>query len=114
MPRSATVPPISRAALAALLAGALGACTSVQVRSVGTNTGQAAYDLGGPTLALLDAEARRLCPRGFEVWRQWSRVTGVAAAGGGSVPSATAAAFSYDLQPDAAQMSVVCRSPNPA
>jgi hypothetical protein len=94
----------------------LTACAAVQVRTVGTNTGQPAFDLSGPTSEVLAAEAQHLCPRGYAVMREWHRssrpVGGVADAASGA--SAVAWAFTYDQQPDQAQMSIVCRSQAPA
>jgi hypothetical protein len=91
----------------AVLAG----CASVQVHSVGTNTGQAAYDLSGPDLATLGAQAERLCPQGHEVMRQWQR-SNVAAgtADAGTDWLLRTAALSYDLQPAQAQMSIACKA----
>jgi hypothetical protein len=89
----------------------LSGCAGVQVRSVGTNTGQAAYDLSGPTLDELAAEAQRLCPQGYAVLRQWQRTNrapGEADAAGGWVYRS--GVFSYDLQPEQAQMSIACKA----
>jgi hypothetical protein len=88
----------------------------VQVRSVGTNTGQAAFDLTGPTLAVLGEQAGRLCPQGYDIMRQWQRSNQPAdatATGASSAATATANlawALSYDLQPDLAQMSIACKA----
>ncbi len=99
-----------RIGLLALSAAAAG-CSAIQVRSVGTNTGQAAYDLTGPSLGSLAAEAGRLCPQGHAVLRQWQRSSRPADATDASMTSAqVAAAFSYDIQPDQAQMSIACKA----
>ena len=99
-----------RIVLLALSASAAG-CTSVQVRSVGTNTANAAYDLTGPSLGALSAEADRLCPQGHAVLRQWQRSNRPADASDASAASAqVAAALSYDVPPDQAQMSIVCKA----
>jgi len=101
---------IIRVGLLALSASAAG-CAGVQVHSVGTNTGQAAYDLSGPNLETLAAEAERLCPQGHAVMRQWQRINRPADASDASTISAQfAVAFSYDLQPDQAQMSIACKA----
>ncbi|HRI18898.1 MAG TPA: hypothetical protein PL196_10275 [Burkholderiaceae bacterium] len=90
---------------------ALAACSVVQVRGVGTNTGNAAYDLTGPSLQAVGAEATRLCPQGYAVMRQWQRGNAAAGQGDGSTTgTAVLVALSYDLQPDQAQMSIVCRA----
>jgi hypothetical protein len=101
---------IIRIGLLALSASAAG-CAGVQVHSVGTNSGQAAYDLVGPNLDILAAEAERLCPQGHAVMRQWQRGNRPADASEASATSAQiAAAFSYEIQPDQAQMSIVCKA----
>ncbi len=94
-----------------LSAATVAGCTSVQVRSVGTNTGQPAYDLSGPDLGTLAAQAQRLCPQGHAVMRQWERSN--RAAGEGDTVSnwfLRTAALSYDLQPDQAQLSIACKA----
>jgi hypothetical protein len=101
---------IVRIGLLALLASVAG-CASVQVHSVGTNTGQAAYDLSGPDLDTLTAEARRLCPQGHEVMRQWQRSNhSVGDANDAANWALRTAALSYDLQPEQAQMSIACKA----
>ena len=85
----------------------------MQVRSVGTNTGQPAFDLVGPSLDALAAESDRLCPQGYAVMRQWQRGTRPVGQGDGSASGAALiAAFGYDLPPDQAQLSIVCRAPD--
>jgi hypothetical protein len=101
---------VIRIGLLALSASAAG-CAGVQVHSVGTNTGQAAYELVGPNLDILAAEAVRLCPQGHAVLRQWQRSNRPADATDVSTTTAQlAVAFSYDLQPDQAQMTIACRA----
>jgi hypothetical protein len=93
------------------VASLAGGCASVQVRSVGTNSGQAAFDLVGPDIASLASEAERLCPQGHSVKRQWQR-------GNRPVDEGNAVAdwllrtalLSYDLQPEQAQMSITCKA----
>ena len=107
------MPPPSplRVVAVGLCAAALCGCGAVQVRSVGTNTGQAAFDLVGPSLQVLGAEAARLCPQGHAVMRQWQRSTIATGQGDGTASASIAmVALSYDLQPDQAQMSIVCRA----
>lgn len=61
-------------ALAVLGCIALGACaTRMQVRSVATGVATPAYELRGDDVAALQAEARRLCPDGMDVMRQWQK-----------------------------------------
>ncbi len=101
---------IIRIGLLVLSAGAAG-CAGVQVHSVGTNTGQAAYDLVGPSLDILATEAVRLCPQGHAVMRQWQRSNRPADASDASATWALGvAALSYYQQPDQAQMSIACRA----
>jgi hypothetical protein len=46
------------------------ACSGPQVRSVGTGGGALAYELRGQDMAAIDAEAGRLCVKGYDVLRQ--------------------------------------------
>jgi hypothetical protein len=97
--------------LVALSVAVLAGCAGVQVQRVGTDTDRAAYELSGPDLAALVAQAERLCPQGHAVLRQWQR--------GNRPPGESNAftnwayrtgTFSYDLQPEQAQMSIVCKA----
>lgn len=100
-----------RIVLAAGVAAVLAGCGTVQVRGVGTDTGQPAFDLTGPSLGALKTQAERLCPQGHAVLRQWQR--GNASAGDGDALTdwlLATAVLSYDLQPAQAQMSIVCRA----
>ena len=108
MPRLTLLRPTT---LALLAAAGLVACSTVQVHSVATNTGQPAFDLVGPSLDVLAAESDRLCPQGYAVMRQWQRATRPAGQGDGSTSGAALiVALSYDLAPDQAQLSIVCRA----
>ncbi len=51
------------------------ACSGPQVRSVGNGGGAPAYELRGSSLAALEAEATRLCSRGYFVLRSSQNVT---------------------------------------
>ena len=55
---------ISKTLTATLPLAALLGCATVQVTPVGTGGGEAAYELQGPSLAHLEAEAQRLCAHG--------------------------------------------------
>lgn len=46
------------------------ACSSPQVRTLGTGGGAPAFELHGQNMAMLDNEARRLCSQGYMVLRQ--------------------------------------------
>lgn len=100
-----------RFVVVALAATCMAGCASVQMRSVGTNSGQPAFDLVGPDLASLAAEAERLCPQGHAVMRQWQR--GNRPPGNDNAVAdwlQRTALLSYDLQPEQAQMSIVCKA----
>jgi len=99
-----------RIVLLAFAASAAG-CAGVQVRSVGTNTGQAAFDLTGPNLAVLAEQAGRLCPQGYAVMRRWQISNQPADATVSAAATANSAwVLSYDLKPDQAQMSITCKA----
>ena len=51
-------------------AAAVAACAGPQVRSLGNGGGPPAYELRGSSPAAIDAEAGKLCARGYEVLRQ--------------------------------------------
>ena len=69
--KTAWLPTASRLAVAAL---ATGCSAVVDVRSLATGRVDVpAYELRGPELAMLQREARRLCPQGGEVLRQSGR-----------------------------------------
>jgi hypothetical protein len=53
-------------ALAAILAAG---CAGPQVRTLGKGGGAPAYELRGSSLAAIEAEAHKLCGRGFELVR---------------------------------------------
>jgi len=102
-----TANPIGLALAASILAG----CATVDVRSVGTNTGQRAFDLRGTGLAALDAEAQRLCPQGHEVLRQWQQYGRSEGADTTAAPSiGRFNSLAYDAVENQAQMTVVCRA----
>lgn len=68
---SAWLPAACRWAVVVL---ATGCSAVVDVRSLATGrTDVSAYELRGPALAMLQREARRLCPQGGEVMRQSGR-----------------------------------------
>lgn len=64
-----------RLIFAAVAALCLAACSGPQVRSVGNGGGAPAYELRGSSLAALEAEAARLCSRGYQVLRSAQNVT---------------------------------------
>jgi hypothetical protein len=48
-------------------------CSGPQVRSVGSGGGALVFELRGSDIAAIDAEAARLCTRGYDVLRQSMR-----------------------------------------
>jgi hypothetical protein len=58
-----------RPILAALATLSVAACSGPQVRTVGNGQGAPAYELRGTSLAAIEAEAARLCSRGYQVLR---------------------------------------------
>jgi hypothetical protein len=62
---------LSRPILAALLCACIAGCAGPQVRSLGHGNGAPAYQLRGSSLEAIEAEAHKLCSRGF----QWVRVS---------------------------------------
>ena len=46
------------------------ACSGPQVRSIGTGSATLAFELRGQDMAAIDAEASRLCIKGYAVLRQ--------------------------------------------
>lgn len=95
--------------LALFAALALTGCAGTQVRALGTDTGQSAYDLNGTDLPTLSAEAARLCPRGHAVLREWQSSGHLAGVNVDSVSANELAwAVSYDVARPQAQMSIVC------
>lgn len=56
--------------LVAMAALALGGCSGPQVRTLGTGGGAPAYELRDTGMAQLEAEAARLCAKGYVVLRQ--------------------------------------------
>lgn len=62
-----------RLGLLALAAAAAAACAGPQVRSLGNGAGPPAYELRGDSLPALEAEAAKLCARGYELQRAAQR-----------------------------------------
>jgi hypothetical protein len=60
-----------RLGLSSMLFASLLGCASVTVHRVTNGDAQAAYELEGTSLAQLDTEAQRLCPRGYDTRREW-------------------------------------------
>lgn len=55
--------------LALVTFAGLSACSGPQVRTVGNGNGAPAYELRGSSASAVEAEAARLCSRGYEVLR---------------------------------------------
>jgi hypothetical protein len=60
----------SFSALAAMAASCAVGCSGPQVRTLGTGGGAPAYELRDTRQEAVDAEAGRLCPKGYVVLRQ--------------------------------------------
>ena len=52
-----------------LAALGLVACSGPQVRVLGNGSGPPAYELRGDSQAAIEAQAAKLCPRGYQVLR---------------------------------------------
>lgn len=59
--------------LALLASVALVGCATVDVRGIGSGGREPAYELRGATLARLETEAQRLCPKGYVALHRWQR-----------------------------------------
>lgn len=62
-----------RLALPTLAVLCLAACSGPQVRMLGNGNGPPAYELRGSSQAALEAEADRICARGYQVLRAGGR-----------------------------------------
>ncbi len=60
---------VLRLCLVVIGLAAVAACSGPQVRSLGNGGGPPAYELRGSSLAAIDAEAGKLCARGYWVLR---------------------------------------------
>lgn len=99
---------VTRMGLATLVVGAVAGCAPLQVRSVSADPRAPAYELRGPSMAHLLAEAARLCPQGYDLPRQTQSQTRLS---GEYLPTRwwnTAAAWLDDDEVQA-QLSVVCK-----
>jgi hypothetical protein len=102
---------LHRPILSAIAALSLAGCSGPQVRSVGNGGGAPAYELRGPSLAALEAEAYRLCGRGYDVLRSSQNVTrpeGEDSAGAQFMLDA--GAWLSGMPGNQAQVTVICRS----
>ena len=72
----------SNPGLALLASVALLGCATVDVRGIGSGGRESAYELHGATLAQLETEAQRLCPKGYEVLHRWQRYSRAEKEGG--------------------------------
>ncbi len=92
----------------AMMAG----CTQMETRLVSPDPAHPVYELRGRDLAGLNQEAARLCPKGYEVLRQWQHAQRVEAPDLAPVQKywnrATAV---FDEDDNQAQMAIACKSP---
>ncbi len=97
--------------LVAAAAVSLAACTGPQVRTVGHGAGAPAYELRGTSLSAIEAEAARLCSRGFEVLRSSQNfATSELEDNAGSRFLLDAGAWLSGLPGNQAQATIVCRA----
>lgn len=66
-----TLKALSASLIMAVITAGLPGCASVTVHRVTNASPEAAYELEGMSLDELDNEARRLCPHGHDVRREW-------------------------------------------
>lgn len=100
-----------RLILAALASLSLAACAGPQVRSLGNGAGAPAYELRGTSLAAIEAEAARLCSRGFELLRSSQNfATSELDDNAGSQFLLDAGAWLAGMPGNQAQATIVCRA----
>jgi len=90
---------------------AVAACSGPQVRIVGNGGGAPAYELRGSSLAAIDAEAGKLCARGYEVLRHGASFARPEPDDNGSAQFLQQAGDWLSGMPgNQAQATIVCRS----
>jgi len=102
---------LSVAAFAAIAALSLSACTGPQVRTLGNGGAAPAFELRGTSLSAIEAEASRLCSRGFEVLRSSQNFsTSELDDSAGSQFLLAAGAWLSGMPGNQAQATIVCRA----
>lgn len=97
--------------LVAAAALSLAACAGPQVRTLGHGAGAPAYELRGTSLSAIEAEAARLCSRGFEVLRSSHNfATSELDDNAGSRFLLDAGAWLSGMPGNQAQATIVCRA----
>lgn len=95
-------------AMAALTCLALGACATQEGYVVSGSPQTRSYELRGPTVQALEAEAARRCPQGYEVHRVAGRHQRLE--GGNIATRGWNMAMAYlDDDDNRAQMAITCR-----
>jgi hypothetical protein len=108
--RSPTVNTL-RLTLAALATLSIAGCSGPQVRTLGNGGGAPAYELRGTSLSAIEAEAARLCSRGFEVLRSSQNfTTSELEDNAGSRFLLDAGAWLSGMPGNQAQATIVCRA----
>lgn len=96
----------------AVLVISTAACSQMETRLVSPDPAHPVYELRGRDLVSLNQEAARLCPKGYDVLRQWQHAQRVEAPDLAPVQKywnrATAVFEEDDNQ---AQMAVACKTP---
>lgn len=102
---------MQRLILAALATLSIAACSGPQVRSLGNGDGTPAYVLRGSSLAAIEAEAARLCSRGYELLRSSQNfATSQLDDNAGSQFLLDAGAWLSGMPSNQAQATIVCRA----
>jgi hypothetical protein len=100
-----------RLILAVLATLSIAACSGPQVRSLGNGAGAPAYELRGTSLSAIEAEASRLCSRGFEVLRSSQNfATSELDDNAGTQFLLEAGAWLSGMPGNQAQATIVCRA----
>ena len=101
----------SRLTLAALATLSIAGCSGPQVRSLGNGGAAPAYELRGSSLSAIEAEASRLCSRGYELLRASQNfTTSELDDSAGSRFLLDAGAWLSGLPANQAQATIVCRA----
>lgn len=88
----------------------LSACAQVQVQRLATATPEGAYQLEGTNMKQLEVEAQRLCPKGYEVTRQWQNYQRIDSDDNLAVRWwRQAATYTSAPTQDKAQLSIICK-----
>lgn len=100
-----------RLILAVLACLGFAGCAGPQVRSLGNGGAAPAYELRGSSLSVIEAEASRLCSRGYDVLRSSQNFANSELSGNaGSQFLLEAGAWLSGMPGNQAQATIVCRA----